>query len=175
MPLIYSVEARETGSNFSARSRYLLDPLPAGVPLVSDIVITAPADPGSTIRAAEPNALGKLVLPGGTSVGLFAELDRLEGDENGIRRANLEFEILDATEPSLLGRLGRFVGRILGRSGAGAPKLAWSEQFALDEPALVSTTVDLRNVSAGLKLLRLTVTDPVAGTRTVRDRVILLR
>jgi len=174
-PLIYSVEAREAASRLAARSRYRLDPLQVSLPLVSDLVIGEPFESGADVRAAGIDALGQLVLPKGITVGIFAELGGLSPDESGIRRTNVEFEILDAKEPSVLRRFGRFVGRLFGRSEPGAPRLAWSESFADGEATSIATTIDLRNVSGGLKLLRLTVSDPVAGTRAVRERSVLLR
>ena len=174
-PLIYSVEAREASSKLAARSRYYLDPLPVAVPLLSDLVIAQPFEAGSEVRAADVDALGRLIVPENTRVGVFAEIGRLQDDVSGYRRVNVEFEILEATEPSFLRRFGRFMGRLVGRPAAGVPRLAWSEQFALNEPAWISTSVDLTNIAPGLKLLRVTIKDPVGGTSAVTERAILIQ
>ncbi|MEX2280973.1 MAG: hypothetical protein WEE89_00630, partial [Gemmatimonadota bacterium] len=171
----YSVEARDLGSRLAGRSRHRLPaPLPASRPLLSDLVLLAPA---AELPASRENAsftpVRSLQLKRGQPVVIYLEADGLTpGDDRMVRYA-VDLEVMEETRPGVFTRTVQRLGRALGLGGNDvSPRITWNEQ----KPAAIALPIALNlgklQLNQGLQRFRVTVTDRETGVRSSVDRTV---
>lgn len=174
--LVYSVEALDTVSRIAGRARYAVDAfVPGAGVLVSDLLIARPFGDALPRHRNDPliAALPELVVPRGGTVGVYAEVYRV--DAATARDLTVEFSLEPADAEGVLGRFARWLGRRAGVAGPREdPRVSWLEEVDAGVHVLaVNIPVDRQH--AGRRRLVLRITDPVSGAVTETDRVILIR
>lgn len=173
--VIYSAEVLGDSITPSGRARYALDAhLPAGGPILSDLLIGRPFAPtvlpdSMTDTGLRPFA--SLVFAPGDTLGIYAEAYRLAAG----RAVDVQVALEPAGEPSLLGRFARWIGRGLGVvEPVENPRVSWRGEAA-DSRYPVALNVPLPADRDGLHDIVLRITDPATGDRTESRRRILIR
>jgi hypothetical protein len=171
---IYSVEALDSAAAFAARARYSLDAfIPEDGPVVSDLLVGAPFGSVLPNSRTDPQLrpLHTLIVPMGSSLGLYAEVYRVAA--TGPEAVRLEFALEPAEGPGLLTQFARWIGRAVGLVQPETdPRVAWREEVEAGvHPVAVNLPVEPRR--PGRYTLTLRVTDLGTG-RTAETRRALL-
>jgi hypothetical protein len=157
--LVYSAELLDLQSGHAARARYRLDAeVPATGPVVSDLLVGAPFGERLPVRRDDAvlAPLHTLVVPQGTTLGVYAEVYRLSAV--GPESLRIEFALEPADRPGLLGRLARWMGRATGIIGPESdPRVAWSEEVEAGvHPLAVNLPLDPQRNGRHVLILRIT-------------------
>jgi hypothetical protein len=175
--IVYSVEVLEPASRLAGRARYAADvaPLPGDGLALSDPLLTVPWV-GESVpldrRDARLRPHRRLLFAQGDEVGLYAEvvgLRRIDGE----RRYRVELSLREADRASFPARAISWLGRTLGLSSERVPpRVSWSGAAPGEGPAVIAVSVPLVDVSPGLWVLVLSVTDAVTGATRESTRIV---
>jgi hypothetical protein len=173
---IYSVEALDTAAAFAARARYSLDAfVPEDGPVVSDVLVTAPFGELLPGNRSDPllRPLHTLIVPMGTTVGLYAEVYRVAAA--GPDALRLEFALEPAEGPGVLAQFARWIGRAVGLVQPDTdPRVAWREEVEAGvHPVAVNLPIEPRR--PGRHVLTLRVTDLRTGRTAETRRYLMVR
>lgn len=174
--LIYSVEALDTAASVAARARYSLDAfVPDEGPVVSDLLVSAAFGERLPDSRTDPalRPLHTLIVESGTTLGLYAEVYRLEAA--GPESVRLEFALEPAEGPGLVARFARWIGRGLGLVQPETdPRVAWREAVEAGVHP-VAVNLPVQPPRPGRYLLTLRVTELATGRATETQRALLVR
>jgi hypothetical protein len=172
--LVYGVELFDSAAGFAAVARY---PLPAELPAghsISDLLLCEPFGERLPVRRDDPaiRARATLVVPAGSTLGVYAELYGLSGAPADSVR--IEFGLEPADRPGALGRLARWIGRATGIAGPPVePRVSWSEDVEAGvHPVAVNLPLDPRQ--RGRRVLVVRVTDLRTGAVAESRRPLLI-
>jgi hypothetical protein len=170
-------------------------PLPAGGPVLSDLLVTWPLPPGpAPERFDSPllRARASLIVAPGDTLGIYAEVYRtdravLARDADAARASEtaraggavrsiaVEVALQPASAPSLLTRFGRWIGRAIGVAAPESePRVAWRTE-ADDVVHSVALNLPLDPRLSGMHVLVLRVTDLATGRTAEATRHVLIR
>jgi hypothetical protein len=170
--LIYSAEILGDSLSPASRARYAIEaPVAAAGPMMSDLLITHPFPLGVSADSMNDPRLRpytSLIFERGDTVGVYAEVYRL----GGAASVDIQVSLESAGQPSLPGRLARWIGRSLGLiEPAEDPRVGWRGE-ATGARYVIALNVPLLERGDGLYDLVVRVADPGTGeVREVRRRI----
>ncbi len=176
--IIYSVEAYDSASHRGARTRYALrlDPYPAGLPALSDILLTHPFRNGPLPRSRadlRDAPLAGATVDAGENVGLYAEVHRLAGDRDGHTRYSVEIAVEPAGGPSVAARVAHWLGRVVGLAhDHPPPSVSWTAEGTAGKPVIVALDLKMDGARPGLYNIQLAVRDRILGVRMESQRLL---
>lgn len=178
---IYSLEAFEPLTDLAARARFSLklQPFAADSLALSDLVLCRPFGTGRLPEDRADQQLrphAELVFSPGDTVGIYAEIHRLEREAAAGSSYRVEIALRDAGVAPVLTRLIRRIGRVLGVGRDGDdPFLAWDATGSGDEVEIIALDLYLPRLRTGPYVLEVAVFDYQAGYRRIMERELLIK